>query len=1304
MNPLYLYRKVRKEALDAEEATWLANELKVHPYAHVLHLIRAGHLQHTQEATAGSARQLAALYAPSRQRLALYLDEKLARKLEAATESVKKQASAAGSTKPKPAPEAPKAPAAPVVEAPAPEAKAPLAPQPPAAPEVKPAPEVATPKAQERPEPVAPATPPAPAPEAKPEAQETPAPKPPVAGGLKITPVKSAEVGHLSPPPVAPPKVELTTPSQSPTLRPEGDPLPETKAQTTGGEKTAPTITLTEVPAPVLNQGLQTMLQVRTGMYLPLVDKIGRELAAYKADLPAVASSPAPASPPETVARVEPPAVEAPAPTPVPEVVAEAQAEPVVTQAPPVAEAPVAEPPKVEAEVPDLPATVHLPVAPTETPAVSELPTDEADAPNPDDPQKQKRERISLEQLAQEQQQQVEQGVDDLKHNLLRLIQAQMSGMPMLTVEVPPETTKPAAKPDHIAAITEIVEKAKTLHETTRVVVDPPAAKLPEPKPEVPKPTEKEKPVEGEALKGTAESMLRFRSPSFDEKPLQLNVEGIDRRKAKATETPVTEAAAPAPLVESPVPPVTETPSEAIPPVAELAPTPKPEPPAPTPAEVTAGLGGEASFKRFKSLEDTQATTGAQLPTPKVELVPAPEAIAPPATPSEAPAAENLKGKVTTESFNRFVAPKFDRRFGMINDPLPPQPEAPAQTLNPIPVVALPPLESDPALGLPHTSAPVAEVPTDTPLPPSVNPVYDTRREDTEVQPVSTHLEEPLAEPIPPVRKPAPLGVDEPTAKDGGKASFGRFVQPTFGLETVHAQPETVPQPEATAEPIGPSETPQTPLPPAAEVPPAAPTALGAPIVSESMRRFVPFEPSGTPEPTAKPEATVPEEAPKVTSLKVPPPTGKVSVGMDRFVDLEPSPKLEAPASSDTPPATPLPEAPPATAEAPPAPEPTGEQTFTYRHGELELQIVLRPEQLKFFAADPTTLFAQAATEVLAPAPEPEDSPEAPETPVTFSRTTVVEAPSAQLGDMDPEVIGKIKAAIDEETWQQLEEAFLRPPVVSEAGSEPATQVAPKPVGLAPLNASLTIASLEVNPELLEPAAPAFGEVIEQQEDAEEDFIRKIGLESSYANPELPEDQHLAAELPYELGGAGGEYTAPQTEPELNDLLRIKNLPHPSQITLQTIQQKFLEKMITSMTEGVVKIPASGPEEPTIVAATPPVADTVTDTPADTPSDTPAGNTVDEALAKFNALEPVISQKISSLKQAPPAPESEEPLPAHPDTLKNPLEETGEVSETLAELLVKQGKLTAAKAIYFQLSMKHPEKSAYFAARIADLG
>lgn len=1296
MNPLYLYRKVRKEALDAEEATWLANELKVHPYAHVLHLIRAGHLQHTQEATAGSARQLAALYAPSRQRLALYLDEKLARKLEAATESVKKQASAAGSNKPKPAPEAPKAPVAPVVEAPAPEATAPLVPQPPAAPEakpevkteVKPAPEVATPKAQEHPEPVAPATPPAPAPEAKPEAKETPAPKPPVAGGLKITPVKSAEVGHLSPPPVAPPKVELTPPSQSPTLRPEGDPLPETKAQTTGGEKTAPTITLTEVPAPVLNQGLQTMLQVRTGMYLPLVDKIGRELAAYKAELPTVAPSLAHTNPPETVARVEQPAVEAPAPTPAPEVVAEAQAEPVVTQAPPVPEAPVAEPPKVEAEAPELPAAVHLPVDPTETtetPALSELPTDDADAPNPDDPQKQKRERISLEQLAQEQQQQVEQGVDDLKHNLLRLIQAQMSGMPMLTVEVPPETTKPAAKPDHIAAITEIVEKAKTLHETTRVVLDPPAAKLPEPKPEAPKPTEKEKPVEGEALKGTAESMLRFRSPSFDEKPLQLNVEGIDRRKAKSTETPVT-----------------ETPSEEAAPVAELTPRPKPEPPAPTPAEVTAGLGGEASFKRFKSLEDTQATTGAQLPTPKVELVPTPEALAPPAAPSDAPAAENLKGKVTTESFNRFVAPKFDRRFGMINDPLPPQPEAPTQAVNPIPVVALPPLESDPALGLAHTSAPVAEVPADTPLPPSVNPAYDTRREDTEVQPVSTHLEEPPAEPTPPVRKPAPLGVDEPTAKDGGKASFGRFVQPTFGLETVHAQPETVPQPEATAEPIGLSETPQTPLPPAAEVPPQLeiPTALGAPIVSESMRRFVPFEPTGTPEPTAKPEATLPEEAPTVTSLKVPPPTGKVSVGMDRFVDLEPSPKQEAPASSDTPPATPLSEVPPATFEVPPAPEATGEQTFTYRHGELELQIVLRPEQLKFFAADPTTLFAQAATEVLAPAPEPEDSPEAPETPVTFSRTTVVEAPSAQLGDMDPEVIGKIKAAIDQETWQQLEDAFLRPPVVSEAGAEPATHVAPKPVGLAPLNASLTIASLEVNPELLEPTAPAFGEVIEQQEDAEEDFIRKIGLESSYANPELPEDQHLAAELPYELGGAGGEYTAPQTEPELNDLLRIKNLPHPSQITLQTIQQKFLEKMITSMTEGVVKIPASGPEEPAVVAAISPVAETGSDTPADTP----LGNTVDQALAKFNALEPVISQKISSLKQAPPAPESEEPLPAHPDTLKNPLEETGEVSETLAELLVKQGKLTAAKAIYFQLSMKHPEKSAYFAARIADLG
>lgn len=85
---------------------------------------------------------------------------------------------------------------------------------------------------------------------------------------------------------------------------------------------------------------------------------------------------------------------------------------------------------------------------------------------------------------------------------------------------------------------------------------------------------------------------------------------------------------------------------------------------------------------------------------------------------------------------------------------------------------------------------------------------------------------------------------------------------------------------------------------------------------------------------------------------------------------------------------------------------------------------------------------------------------------------------------------------------------------------------------------------------------------------------------------------------------------------------------------------------------------------------------------------------VDEIIEKFIREDPSIPYLNSAN-----LPEKQEDLSekASAQPLKMP------VSETYASLLVRQGKKEKAIEIYRQLSLKYPEKSAYFAARIEEL-
>jgi hypothetical protein len=48
-------------------------------------------------------------------------------------------------------------------------------------------------------------------------------------------------------------------------------------------------------------------------------------------------------------------------------------------------------------------------------------------------------------------------------------------------------------------------------------------------------------------------------------------------------------------------------------------------------------------------------------------------------------------------------------------------------------------------------------------------------------------------------------------------------------------------------------------------------------------------------------------------------------------------------------------------------------------------------------------------------------------------------------------------------------------------------------------------------------------------------------------------------------------------------------------------------------------------------------------------------------------------------------------------------EESSLISEALAEILAKQGKIDKAIAMYKKLSLRNPEKSTYFANRIQEI-
>lgn len=1222
MNPLYLYRKVRREALAKDEVTWVADQISKAPYCSLLHLVRARNAQNTGELNKEAMLGLGSLYAHNRRQYSLLMNDKLARQLDTVRDEIARlthQQPVAEKTLPEPALSIPAS------SKPEPLPDQPVPPQTTTA--KKDTPVLSVPAEEKKPAP-----------------------------GLKIRTVKPEDVDHLpTPPPVTPTEhiihEKLEAPATKPaSIRPPDDPLPTTKTLTDTGSEVASPIELKEVPAPIINQGLQTMIQVRTGMYLPIVKKIGQQLAAYREQFGAtepVLPTPETSQPESTapvIPTVTPESKATPAPAP----------EPAVEEPPalPTPEAPTETPMVSEAAQVEEIAIVESPL-PTEPTA--ELPTAEPDK---------KQERVTLQQLNQEQVMNVEQGVDEMKRNLLELIQAQISGKSIPTTEALAEEEKPAVSSETLSEIDRTAKQLATAgkltpkHPTEPVIEDLKEESTADPLPEilaktiekaVPPPTEtptetpterveEQLQVKETALAGSADSMSRFEHPVFDPKPVQLNVGGIERTKNKLTDGQ----------------------EESVP----------PSPPSTEPTEQT-------------RLEKTPATD-----TPE---------------------------SLTTESFRRFVQPEF--LFPTPKEPTPVNQE-PEPTL-PVAEAPSPLVEEKPDTQTSHTTG---HIQTES-FHRFIAPAFDTRREENRPTPIPESREKSSLEKEPPATEKVEPKQEEVTTtsltEKSSTSSFGRFVPPSFSTAPLESEPKLA------AEPIEKEASAELTLPPAPKPLAPTPTVVAGELTTTSMKRFVSLEnyeqsvqlPTETQSPpTPKPVETQDLEKPTeedttapVTETQAP----ESDTGLRRFVSLEETEGLlpEEPQPKESNPTGITLEEPAVLVEETPAPQQPDEQTFTYRKGDISLEIVLRPDQLKFFKQDPKTLFQEAAEEVLVH----EATHGTPDAQITIDREKAVLEQVAsiatsvpQLGALPTAELAKMRTALSDETWDQLLAAFNRLPISTETVERQLPLGSPVSVVE---DTTLTERLKQLTEQLntsratnLEATEQVFGQVLDLHQDEEQELLRNYGLSTLYSEERLSSKQLPSEEQQslIHIGGAAGDFNLPdERDTNLAGIQSLPHLPHPNEITLKSIQQKFLSKVIGTMTGALTMQEAvhQGVEGSSMLQTS--YVDTLPQ-PQDTQPLQPQ-TSVDQALLRYGQMESTLSLKLTELREKAGTQDPEEAAAPHPDTLTNPLEEEGEVSETLAQILAKQGKIEEARAIYARLGLKHPEKSAYFADLIQKL-
>jgi hypothetical protein len=1161
VSPIELYHRANSGSLSADEVSRLVALAEAYPYFALPHLIQARQAAKGNGTNAQAALAKAAVYSHNRRKLAGSLDEQYA-----VPGSDSKPAKEAAAPTPNPASQKPTETNIPPVTPPASTVTSePTAPKPATVPETK---------ASLAPEP-------------------TPA--------VRFVPKESIAKPAPTPPPAA---------EKTPEVPPQALATPE-KAPLTAQ---APQSVVPAGPERGIDQKLQTVLNIRVGMYVPLAAQLAAEAKSYQAQhapaaiasetavaAPTVASTPLPEVTSEPVSEST---ADAPGPEthPKQEQPSAASAVQTATTAPSAPSAPPASPAEtiIQPDAAPLVRTViskNAPVAPRTAErkverVVERRPAIGSTSAIPLPPKAEHVQPIGSDTSALESKiaamiAEKAVSIDSKSAAPTPLAPARGPGVTIPSQPAPhpnrPAGAHPAlsgamplavkATPPAVVAKAPFSEREAEEKPQVLAPASPPVAAAPIAQPEAKSQPERERernrPDPQDKLKAPWERRIgpreddasaggvRPTTPLLDQ-PMDSGMDQLRRSLLSMIQTQISEAYDPA------------TPAQTAP--AE---------PQAKAAEVTAPIAAPTTPEAALAPEVESRSSG-----PPAASASATPSAAPPAAPAK-PAGTSLRG--TSESMRRFVSPEFEGGVRPVLIEAGVQAEAPSS--------------------VPASSVPVADA---APLNPElhrstesmrrfVQPDFTDESRRSALRAETTGSDRPAALPLkdpagaaPPPPSVAPAASSSATATPAldddikGGNSMRRFAQPDFSLKpaTLHLD-----RPEREGIKTPPLAPPRQP-----EVTSGAEPASQ----SDSFKRFVaPSFDTGASQPTPIPRAPEPPAAPTQAPV-----VGDSSASFKRFVspDFTPAPSAKAP--------IPSPDA---------APEPGLESGST-------------SESMKRFSAP------DFGTETLVERMEHVHGQDLVIPDAPLSSDTLREAASQLSND-------------------KLEESFMRGGLSDVArGLDPVRPTS----ALQPQSVAETLASIQLKDTS---GSESLGQV-----------LADVSEQSS-------------------ISSTGGSDITERIESFRQNLakLRTRSMPNPSEINLRTIQQKFLDRIVqaTGRSEG------GTPAAPT--SNEPPKSE---DSEGERSSAGPE-NSVVTLVGRFKAFEPRLAESLSAIRQNPDAfakSAAAEPEPEGDDT--------GEAvaSETLARILWQQGQADKARRMVEQLALNQPEKSAYFAALLAQWG
>ena len=792
------------------------------------------------------------------------------------------------------------------------------------------------------------------------------------------------------------------------------------------------------------------------------------------------------------------------------------------------------------------------------------------------------------------------------------------------------------------------------------------------------------------------------------------------------------------------------------------------------------------------------------VPDPKGTLAQSPPIEAP--EPENLPAAEAAPASLNqpasdstqslrTESFARFVEPVFDKKVKTTAESIPLSDVASSLKAD---ESRMPSLDSESSVSevselhealtskeLPEQA--IAEKTTTGPIEPVRSESFSRFVEpEFTTTPPTLKASEPAQKQMPEPEKPAEkttTGPIEPVRSE----SFSRFVEPEFTttpptLKASEPAQEHEPQSPATPEPaaeslaevLGKGKEPEPVVPePKPEPAKAAPPTLDleklqriASEVARSAEEKMRAEELGR---KAEARATQPDEevSPVIPleigiqseTLDLMPAEPTVSDQPSREAALSEEEPIETdtlePVLAETPVSTPqtrdvsLAPAEPFTAVETGALESTDSTILVYPHGDLTVEIRLKPDQLKYFR----TLDRPAAS--VSPVSRPPDIPfEEGTEPIVSPELIKRRFEEQQRSQSGGSSSGTLEKVIIDYARQTIE--FVVEPAATETESPVEVEPAAAPTETIPIDVPAA------PPAALAPPSYEPADIRRQVPDYSEFLYKALSFKESYTESEartflkliynrtelqssdfleqtfdlpriLPiapspestaEDLRTSRELMAKLSSldvlyaeeeASGttakevsaedaedlEHTSNEIDSRIDrfrsNLQRIRTKSGPSEANLSQIQDRYLSSVLAAMLEEFEE------EAPQASRPEPESTYSLEDVPHTNPADSTVSGSVDHVLLTYGTFEPILQAQIDRLR-------TREPELADLDdfSIENEEETDDElppsvITESMARLLAQQGNARQAERIYRSLQLKYPEKSDYFAAEIERL-